>query len=52
MKYLEGVIAMIVIFLLIIFFAGTPDLSDSIRGYIDAKTDSIKQETSLTNKDK
>ncbi len=45
MKYLPDIIAMLLIVITIIYFAGTPDLSDSVRAYIDAKTEQLKQET-------
>jgi len=47
MKYLPETISIIMLFSLFILFAGEPDISDSIMGYIDAQTQHVKSETKL-----
>ncbi len=49
MRYLSEMIGGLIILLLFVLFAGSPDISDSVRKYIDAQTALIECEVKAKN---
>lgn len=42
MEAVYGIFSVVLITIMIVLFAGEPDISDSLRGYIDAHTEQIQ----------